>query len=924
MNEEAIANLIVHLTGDGAGFQKMLDAAMEQTKGFVATVTRSLASLAEFAGFRDSLNAFTDFQDNLVRIETTVEANGLAVEATMKKYAAFADEIERTTRVSSVAATDLLAVASSFDLVGDKAQRAVRLAIGISQGRKGVAPQEVIRALSMFWRTSEVTVGQGGGGSNIGIMYLARILGLYGRGMGGRGGGRGGEGGAETQKKMIEEINKQLHIAETTSEKLGGNFGGQLARIKSYLQDIGVDLGGIVAKWLDPFVEQLSKAVRWFKELNPEIKKIVAVFLSLSAILVAGGPIVSFFKLLLRLAGSLTPITAALTAATLATAGWVQSVGGLSAAWEIVRKKFLEFARVGLHWLEGFIVANKRLVLAVGLVAGAIAVVVAAWRMARAALVSIDGILTVLYIKQLAQRSALLALAAASFTLRAALTAVAAVWSSAAWTAGILFTLGKIALLATAYYIYYAALFAGKAALLAFNAVAAVAGFILGGITGIVTGAATLWLAWSASIWTANTALAFAVGTVAAFNVVLAGVASWIGVVAALFAGAFTTAWVSGKAAATGFLDVLLAIPGRSGPLAHIGGLFREWFSILADVYRAVTLLPGAIDQTAAAALGLKKNLSGMDLAWQLLLAGFDLAKEQLRAAWPPLWRFIQTTALAAWAVIQAGWEAFVASILPPFKLAFSKLALYIQYTLQRAMMEFFRSIIPRGAAGLLTPIARALRDFAVDAERGAFKEALRLKSEMEKKGYTGMAEDQKKAAAAIAKMNAELQKQQAIVAAAAKQFNVPETQAVKDARQRVAELKKLIQQATAKQQNARKDLDLGAPFRQAEKEIKKWEATLYGSAEAYSKISEYFDKLDEQREQQTKLGLAGPAAVGGSAAVPVPVPNPTPSAASGGKIDIGPLLKELQDANELLRDFRKNGWPVKISGFKLTNLGKP
>lgn len=114
--------------------------------------------------------------------------------------------------------------------------------------------------------------------------------------------------------------------------------------------------------------------------------------------------------------------------------------------------------------------------------------------------------------------------------------------------------------------------------------------------------------------------------------------------------------------------------------------------------------------------------------------------------------------------------------------------------------------------------------------------------------------------------------------------------------------------------------LALVKPFAEGAKAIQKWEAVLYGSAESYSAVFEYFDKLDEQREQQTKLGLAGPAAVGGSgAAVPVPVPNAPPASnvpggQKGGKDGLAAI-------KELLEKYMKQGWPVTIAGLGKTKM---
>lgn len=1033
-----LEELVVYLTGDASGFQKMLAQATEQVKGFAATATQALAAVAEFAGFRSSVNAFTDFQDNLVRMEAGLKTNGLAVDETMNKYREFAKQIEATTRVSEMDALKLLGIASTYDLVGEKAQKAANIAIGIGQMR-GMAPEAVMQSLSMFMSAMENKGGKGGTGGGRGVYRLAYMLGIAPEGR-----GAGGEG----QEKLIEKINKRLKTAEEITQRLGQNFGGQLSRIKNYLQDIGVELGGIVAKWLKPFVDQLQKAVKWFKELNPAIKEIVTVFFALATILTASGPIMRFFMLLVHAAASISPLTVALTAAAVATAGWVHSVGRLGEAWEIVRTKFLEFARIGLDWLENFISSNKRTVLAIGLVATAIVTATVAWKILRGIIAVINSVLSALYIKQIAQvailaiwRASLLAgrvalavfgavLGGAAFLGKlllttAVLTAQIALW--AVWGAvvvgnairvGIVATylfivnngmkllkysmdLVKFGLmaLATVFDIVWKSLVAGFSAVrvvitvlgtvfyglsaFVFGVIGAVQAMVtawhaftramsvtveavssfwtalkdLGSIWGFVVKLAKAFSTWLGTIslagytlatiaataaqsaftfglnlligyfvviapliWAVNAAIGSLTAVFVAANSIMIGVISWIGVVVGLLTTAFVTAWTTGKKVVKGFLDTLLSIPGHSGPLAHVGNLFREWFDILMDVYHAVTLLPSAINKAGAAALGLKKDMSGMDLAWELLLAGFNLAKEQILATWPPLWDFVQTVASGAWKVIEAGWKAFTAGIKPPFMLAWTALTVNMRFTflkaLQQMLLDLGRAF--EGTTGEFLGISKSINQGFTNISK-SLDQARKDRDEFAKNpGYQGMAEDQKKAADALATFNEELKKQQKIIADAAKNFNVPENDEVKKARERVLQLRNLIQQATEEQKKEQDKVDLAAPYKAAEKEIKKWEAALYGSAESYSRIQEYIDVLNKGKEEGGKA-LAGPAA-GGEGPAPAPniVPGGNNAGGGGGGNDVVTWLKAIEKA---VRGDVERTRPVTLKGVGLLKL---
>lgn len=858
MNQEEIAALVVRLTGDASGYQRMLDTVVRNTKSAMATVMQTVATVGEYIGIKGAVSAFTDLDDSITRIESALKANGQDVQAVISSYTEFNNELERTTRLGATVATRMEAVAAGMGLFGDQAKQAVKDAVAMSAIRGG-SPEAYLQSVISAQKYG----------------YWQRLM--FQLGMGRSGAGMMGEGAhhGQVSPEVMKQIRERLNQGFEQAQALGGNFGGQLQRINNLLHDFTAELGGIVAKWSKPFVDMLTKAVKWVKALDPPLKELIVLTTGFVAVLTGAGPLMRFVTLLVRLVSSISPLTIALTAAAGATAIWVRSVGGLGEAWGIVRGKLQEFIRAGLDWLQHFIATHQRLTLGVSLAATALGALIVTWKTLRTTLAVVDGILTTLYVKQLAQNAILIAWSSAAFLVETALQAIATVLSGAAWIGGIAYTIAKLGVLTVAYYTYYAAIIAGQAATTAFTIVSAAFGSVIGGIAALASGGAVLWAAYSAAVWAVNVAMSVGAGIFAATSIAIAGVASWIGTVAALFGAGFVAAWVTGKQAVQGFLDTLLTIPGHSGPLAHVGSLFQEWFGILKDVYHAVTLLPGAINKAGAAALGLKKDMSGMDLAWELLVAGFDLAKAQIQAAWPPLWKFIQTTANSAWKVIQAGWDAFVAAITPPFKEAFYKLALYMQATLGQAMSQFFSNLV-QPAEGLFAPLQRQMNHWASRYYSSFVTQQQLAEKALKQGGYKGMADDMKRAQDAIAALNEELKRQQAIIAAAAKDFNVADTDEVKQARQRVQQLQKLIGAATDEQKKMTGGVDLAAPFKAAEKEMKKWEATLFGSAESYSRVTEYMDKLDEMYKDKGAFtgGERGPAGEGPRAPEVATPPN--------------------------------------------------
>lgn len=981
----AIENLVVRLTGDASSFQRMMNAAIGQTMSFGATVRQTLTSIAEFAGFRSSVSAFSDYQDNLVRIEATIKANGLAVDETMKKYKEFADQIEATSRVSAIDAIKLLGVASTYDLVGKKAMKAADIAVAISQARGG-DPREIMGALSMFMDAMSKKGGASGGGR--GVYRLAYMLGIS---PGGRGGGEGG--GAESQKELIEKINKRLAEYKEMSDKLGQNFGGQMKRISNYLQDIGEQLGEIVGKWLAPFVQKLQLAVKWFKDLSPATKSVFTILFSLATILTVGGPLMRFFMLLGGLAASISPITVALTAAAVATVAWIHDVGGLTAAWEQVRDVTLGVLTGAVKWIQQTIAEHKRLALAIGLVAAALGAAFIVYRLAFAAIALINTVLTVLYIKQLANnalwlitRTAVLAWRGALLVTRVAvqafymtMSALSALWSGAKFLGALVLTAVKLVALIGLWLAYKAVMLSVQVLMHSWDMVVAVwdslksaiqavgiglVKFLVltlqgwkvmldlaGGITnaleaigwGFYTGAITAatiattlfdlaetyataglnllvgaiilavvafggWLFIITPITIALHVLSATVVALTTFVITAATAVGTFFVTAFVgFAGAIMVAWSGLK----GFFDVLLAIPGKSGVLAEVGGLFREWGGILMDVYHAIGIMPETIKKINSPLKETIHITDGLSLAWAILKTGFQLAVLEIRGRWPALWDFIKTVTGAAISVLEATWKAFSAKLTFPIYDAWLTLMFELKQAFFQAIKDILKGLwdaISKGGAS--TALARIFGglDLVQEAMHSIDQSAQNLTRVADPEKWIGMKHAVKSTADELNRL-IESQKK-AVADAAAKGLPVDAAfQKQIDAKKKeLEELRKFLTQAEAKQSADQKKLDLGAPFRQATKEIEKWEAVLYGSAEAYSKVQEYFDKLKESGE---KAGVGEAGTAEGKAAAALAEGG---GGGGGGKSTVENLLVEIREA---IKNDMKRDRPVHITNVK-------
>lgn len=217
-------------------------------------------------------------------------------------------------------------------------------------------------------------------------------------------------------------------------------------------------------------------------------------------------------------------------------------------------------------------------------------VAVAAWN---AALFLVQTTTLALRAVWLASWAAMAAVAAVFMTLWsvkvAAATAVESAWNAVKAVGIVVWAGWKVA----------AAL--GTLALAAFNAMLTATGLTLGGfIAAILAG-------------------------VAAVGLLVAGLT----LIASVGAGAW--------AAVMGVVQVLQQLPTTYGPVAYVGELFGEWYSILRDVWKALQ--------------------TDIPLAGKLVSAAFTLAVEQVKALWPPLWGFVKAGFSVLWDVVSAQFE---------------------------------------------------------------------------------------------------------------------------------------------------------------------------------------------------------------------------------------------------------------------------
>lgn len=229
-------------------------------------------------------------------------------------------------------------------------------------------------------------------------------------------------------------------------------------------------------------------------------------------------------------------------------------------------------------FVKNFVRENQKLVVTTASLVAAVVAAYTAYRVMALTLSIVMGLMTLLKIKQ-----------AIGLVL----------WL--AWTAAVF----AAKLVVMTYTVTVWALNAGLAALSAITSITSVA-------EGVMTGAT----------WLLNIALAvLEAETVVPLVIALVALAFTITVIVAALATVTAGAYGAYKSA-DALLDVLLSFSTSTGPIAHTGSLFGEWWEMLK-----------AVNELAR---------TDLDGAWKLLQKGAEVAVSQIMDLWPPLWNYIR------------------------------------------------------------------------------------------------------------------------------------------------------------------------------------------------------------------------------------------------------------------------------------------
>jgi len=277
------AKLNVVFGADLKDFQKGMAQAQRGLADFGKKMTAVGAGLTKtltlpIVGFLGaSTRAFTKQEDAERKLAAAIGATGGAVDSNMKRFKAFASEMQRLTVVGDETVLSLLQIATAQGLSAESSERAAKNAIAL-QSAFGVGAESAIR----------MTAALEQGDATMLRRYIPAL--------------RGVEDNAMAVVKAQEILTGAFSIAE--AEAL--TFGGQITQLKNAFGDFMEAIGSVVAEALTPFVTKAKEVVANLQNMDRELLKTYVTFGLLAAAIPVA--VVAIGKLMLVISALMTPL----------------------------------------------------------------------------------------------------------------------------------------------------------------------------------------------------------------------------------------------------------------------------------------------------------------------------------------------------------------------------------------------------------------------------------------------------------------------------------------------------------------------------------------------------------------------------------------------------------------------------------------
>jgi hypothetical protein len=743
--EQDVGSMVVRLVGDTSQYTRAMEEAQKITgktadyvqatsskiEGIIETLkTFATQALAVFTGMsafdwlKKSTAAFEEREAVEKNLQSTMGGTLFITEEVRNSYAEYAKGIQDVTVFSEKATLTLLAQAEALGLSSDKAQEAVTQSIALAQAKGGEAKEY----LNL---TAALAKGETAG--------IESLLGMSSTGS-----------STDRVAAVKEELDKLFQNAIDKTKTVDGQIAQSKNNTTSFLESIGEIASKITRTVSDAWSSLwngLAKAVTlikvWVGKAFDDIREAVSTALG-------GGdnsswiPTWEQFKTTVSNAYSIVTLVVKNFGSILdaimqsAVKGWDYLADAAKSAAVAVAEAFQSDTGSGFLRTIALIPATLAVIgIAIAnlgtILSGAMDLAISAWGSIGPAVAkatdSVIGFFTTSKegVDEATESIGTKFLGSFTTTITTILAVVVAVKvltvAYGVLSSVMAFLKVNQLLSAAAWLIWTAATLVANGVMIVFTTTLTVSKFIFG----LFTASAVAAGAGITTATAANTLFGISLAAVNAEMIVFTVIAAVIttGVLIVGFTLLAGVVWGI-YTAAIAVIDVLSTLPTTSGPIGHITGLFQEWNGILLDVVRAMKV--------------------DMNIAWELMAAGFRLAVEQVKDLWGPLWEFIKKGFFVLWQVVgdalELGFYQAIANVsgkllqmLDVFGIATDKVQEMLDQV-NKDTLDGLKATIRSGSLDL----EKMVNDFSVtegkgtkDARKGVEEVRLKLKKEEDK-----------------------------------------------------------------------------------------------------------------------------------------------------------------------------------------------
>jgi hypothetical protein len=349
MADTEIERLVVKLTGDNGDFQAMLMASVNAMGEMAKTVTSTIeemhakmgagiadeaakgalaASGISFLGSKfkefgqSALHNYGEAERGEMMLSTALKANGRDVDATLDRYKDYANELQKTTTLEDDYVLTLFKKAEQQELSGKYAEQAVHDAVSLAAATGGSA--DAMMRMSSAMAKGDIK----------GAMQFKRMIPEL--------------RSVKDETELVAKYNKLVATGFAQAQAETNTYMGAMKRLNVAYGNAQELIGKVVADGLVPLVKWLQEGVDWFQTLSPETIKWITIIGGVVAGVAALGIGWAVFGSYATAAlGALMALFSPIGLLVAGLAGTVylviQSLGGFTAAWGMVKQAAMDF-----------------------------------------------------------------------------------------------------------------------------------------------------------------------------------------------------------------------------------------------------------------------------------------------------------------------------------------------------------------------------------------------------------------------------------------------------------------------------------------------------------------------------------------------------------------------------------------------------